>query len=107
MNDLDINMDLNPDRLNLMDSLATPAPSPSPQQNDAEPIVNITVGMWNHLLTRLSSLEALLEIHSSDYEQPLETLDNDIKTLKTQHNALEREFYDQTVLPHKVSHYHK
>src|SRR5277367_2492657 len=104
MNNLDINMDLNPDRLNLMDSLTTPAPSPSPQQNDAEPIVNITLGMRNRLLTRLSSLETFLEIHSSDYERALKTLDNDIKTLKTRHNALEREFYDQMVLPHKVSH---
>jgi len=83
MNDLDTNMDLNPDRLNLIDLLATLAPSPSPQQNSAELVVNISLGMWNHLLTRLSSLEALVEIRSIDHSRALETLDNDIKTLKT------------------------
>jgi len=104
MNDLDTNMDLNPDHLNLIDPLATPAPSPGPQQNGAVLVVNISLGIWNDLLTRLSSLKALLEIRSSDHERALETHDNDIKTLKMWHNTLEREFYDQTVLPHKVSH---
>ena len=83
MNDLDTNMDLNPVCLNLIDPLATPAPSHGPQQNNAELVVNISLGMWNHLLTRLSSLEALVEIRSIDHSRALETLDNDIKTLKT------------------------
>jgi len=94
MNDLDTNMDLNPDCLNLIDPLTTLAPSLGPQQNNIELVVNISMGMWNHLLIRLSSLEALLEIRSSDHGWALETLDNDVKTLKMWRNTLEREFYD-------------
>jgi hypothetical protein len=83
MDDLDTNLDLNPDHLNLIDPLATLAPLPSLQQNGVELIVIISLEMWNHLLTCFSSLEAFLEIRSSDHEQVLETHDNDVKTFKT------------------------
>jgi hypothetical protein len=106
MNDLDTNLDLPLNDLNLNDpfKLATPAPSITPQQHAVDPVINVTLGMWNHLLNRLSSLEALLEIRSNTHEQALETLDSNLKALKSRHNALEREYYDQAVLPHKNSH---
>ena len=100
MNDLDINMDLN-----LNDPLATPDPPITPRHEAvADPVVNITLGMWNHLLSRLSSLEAQLEIRSSNQERALETLDTNFKTLKNRHNTLEDEYLNQAVLSNKRSH---
>jgi hypothetical protein len=58
------------------------------------------MGMWNHLLNRLSSLEARLEIQLNNQE----TLDTNLKTLKNRHNALEDEYLNQAVLSHKTSH---
>ena len=104
MNDLDsMGDDLHLNNLNLNDPLATPNPSLTPQQ-DIDPVVNITMGMWNHLLSRLSSLEALLEIRSSNQERALETLDTNFKTLKNRHNTLEDEYFNQAVLSNKKSH---
>ena len=100
MNDLDINMDLN-----LNDPLATPDPPITPRHEAvADPVVNITLGMWNHLLSRLSSLEAQLEIRSSNQERALETLDTNFKTLKNRHNTLEDEYLNQAVLSNKRGH---
>ena len=104
MNDLDsMGDDLHLNNINLNDPLATPNPSNTPQ-HDIDPVVNVTLGMWNHLLSRLSSLEALLEIRSSNQERALETLDTNFKTLKNRHNTLEDEYFNQAVLSHKRSH---
>ena len=105
MNDLDTNMDLPLNDPNLNDPLAAPAPSITPKQDMVDPVINVTLGMWNHLLNRLSSLEALLEIRSNTHEHALETLDSNLKALKSRHNTLEREYYDRAVLPHKNSHW--
>jgi len=99
MNDLDAMADVN-----LNDPLATPALSITPQP-EVDPVVSITLGMWNHLLTRLSSLEALIETRSSGNQQAIETLDNNLQTLKNRHNTLEHEYYDRAVLTHKSSHH--
>ena len=99
MNDLDAMADVN-----LNDPLATPAPSITPQP-EVDPVVSITLGMWNHLLARLSSLEALIETRSSGNQQAIETLDSNLQTLKNRHNTLEHEYYDQAVLTHKNSHH--
>jgi Retrotransposon gag protein len=97
MNDLDMPVDHD-------DPLVTPENSSTPQL-PPDPVVNITLGMWNHLVNRLSSLEALLESRSRDHERALEALDNEHKTLRNRYNALEREHYDQAVLNHKSSHH--
>jgi hypothetical protein len=60
--------------------------------------------MWNHLLNRLSSLEARLETQLNNQEQALEILDTNIKTLKNRHNTLEDEYFNQAVASHKTSH---
>jgi hypothetical protein len=102
MNDLDdMANDLN---LNNHDPLATPNPSNTPHQDMPEPVVNITLSMWTHLLNRLSSLEALLDSHSRNQERALETLDTYLKTLKNRHNTLEDEYFNQAVLSHRRSH---
>src|ERR1700685_3213510 len=85
-----------------------PAPTPSPStgtpQYDTNSVVNVTLGMWNHLLTRLSSLEARLEVQSNNQEQALEILDTNLKTLKNRHNTLEDEYLNHAVLSQKTSH---
>ena len=92
------------DNLNLNNPFATPGASNTPQL-PIDPVVNVTLGMWNHLINRLSSLEALLESRCGNHERQLETLDSDFKTLKNRHNTLEHEYYDQAVLSHKKSHH--
>ena len=68
MDDLNLNLHLN-------DQPFTPSPSDGLPQHDANSVVSVTLGMWNHLLNRLSSLEALLETQLNNQEQALETLD--------------------------------
>ena len=103
MDGLDTMGDLDLNGPHIHDPLTTPDPSVTPQ-HDANSVVNVTLGMWNHLLSRLSSLEARLEIHSNNQEQALETLDTNFKTLKNRHNTLEDEYFNQAVLSHKTSH---
>jgi hypothetical protein len=104
MDDLDTMGDLNLNGPHARDPLTTLDPLVTPQY-DANLVVNVTLGMWNHILNRLSSLEALLESRSNNQERALETLDSNFKTLKNRHNALEHEYYDQAVLSHKKSHH--
>jgi hypothetical protein len=92
------------DNLHLNDPAPTPSPSTGTPQHDANSVVNVTLGMWNHLLSRLSSLEALVEMRTSGQERALETLDTNFKTLKNRHNTLEDEYFNQAVLSHKQSH---
>ena len=92
--------DLNLNNLHLNDQPFTPSPSDGLPQHDANSVINVTLGMWNHLLNRLSSLEARLEIQLNNQE----TLDTNLKMLKNRHNALEDEYLNQAVLSHKTSH---
>jgi hypothetical protein len=103
MDDLDTMGDLNLNNPHVHDPLTTLDPSVTPQY-DANSVVNVTLGMWNHLLNRLSALEDLLETRSSNQERALETLDTNFKTLKNRHNTLEDEYFNQAVLSHKRSH---
>src|SRR5271154_1149074 len=90
--------------LHLNDPASAPSPSTGTPQHDANSVVSVTLGMWNHLLNRLSSLEARLENQLNNQEQALETLDTNLKTLKNRHNTLEDEYLTQAVLSHKTSH---
>jgi Ty3 transposon capsid-like protein len=88
----------------LPDPLATPDPSGSPEPPNDTPLV-ITLGMWNHLLHRLSSLEALLENRHNEHAETLRALDNNHETLKTRYNTLEREHYEQALqAPRSMGH---
>jgi hypothetical protein len=94
--------DLNLNNINLNDPLATPGASNTPQPS-IDPVISVSLRMWTHLLSRLSSLEALLESRCGDHERQLETLDTNFKTLKNRHNTLEDEYFNQAVLSHKRS----
>ena len=79
-----------------MDPLATPDPTTTPEsQNET---ITVTLGMWSHLLHRLSTLETALEGRYQEQEQAIETLNGNLVTLKSRHNALEREHYERAPL---------
>ena len=86
-----------------MDPLHTPNPTNTPE-TPLDPTIVVTLGMWNHLLSRLSTLEATLENRYNEHQQVLEGLDGNHQTLKNRHNTLEREYYEQALLTHKNSH---
>ena len=81
-----------------IDPLNTPNPSNTPDPMPSDTPVVVTWGMWNHLLNRLSTLEANLDSRYNDHQQALETLDGNQQTLRNRHNALEREYYDQALV---------
>jgi hypothetical protein len=87
----------------VIDPLLTPNPSNTPEPRNDLPVI-ITLGMWNHLLNRLSTLEATLEGRFNDHQRALETLDGNHDTLKNRHNTLEREYYEQALRTHKNIH---
>ena len=86
-----------------MEPLHTPNPTNTPE-TPLDPTIVVTLGMWNHLLSRLSTLEATLENRYNEHQQVLEGLDGNHQTLKNRHNTLEREYYEQALLTHKNSH---
>jgi hypothetical protein len=81
------------------DPFATPNPSLTPQP-DLDSTITITLGMWNHLINRLSAFET----RSNNLERALETLDSSHNTLKNRHNTLEHEYYERAVLTHRNNH---
>src|SRR5277367_3605961 len=81
------------------DPFATPNPSLTPQ-SDLDSTITITLGMWNHLINRLS----VFETRSNNLERALEALDSSHNTLKNRHNTLEHEYYEQAVLTHRNGH---
>jgi hypothetical protein len=81
------------------DPFVTPDPSHTPQL-DPESTITITLGMWNHLLNRLSASET----RSNNHERALEALDSSHNTLKNRHNTLEHEYYERAVLTHRSNH---
>jgi hypothetical protein len=59
----------------------TPANTPGPPDDGTA--VHITLGMWNHLLQRITALDSMLESTTRDHE-----------TLRLQYEALAREYYE-------------
>jgi hypothetical protein len=86
-----------------IDNNAAMNPTNTPETPLDSTIV-VTLGMWNHLLSRLSTLEATLENRYNEHQQVLEGLDGNHQTLKNRHNTLEREYYEQALLTHKNNH---
>ena len=87
MNEQDMHIDLNP--ANNGPPLHPPHLTATPEPPGTEPIV-VTMNMWNHLLNRLSSLEARLGDLTDDHQ-----------TLRNRHTAFEREYYEQPLSAHK------
>jgi len=79
LNDLDMHIDANPADGN---SLHTPNPGEDTGQPAMESIA-ITMSMWNHLINRISSLEARLG-----------ELNDGHQALRNRHTTLEREYYE-------------
>jgi len=60
----------------------TPRTLRTPLSHNMTPPITITLGMWNHLLSRLSNLEATMDGRYTDHQRVLETLDGNHNTLK-------------------------